>query len=402
MGISGNEKILIGRETFMFKLSKKIFTMILLVAVFMGSLKVQAAPVNEDSETLTHNTIATEKDVDKDFNYYETIFENDVKELSYPVKVKQQGVLLITLQETDPNFSTLTGQLYEDAGLTKKVGKTIYLSSGGEEKMGIAEVKKAGTYYIKLELLRKYDYKEKLSFNLQLDLIPVGTREIKKDVTYFAYQDYDTSENLYKIVVNKTGLVTLNIKFDKEDLQSARFTLLNSQKKPISEQASVYTEKNEKGAYSNTLNQFYALTKGTYYVKVDARGGLHTIKYSFSNVTDKSGASLGKAAGIKVGGSAVSGICTTADKKTKEDWYKFTLSKEQAIKVSIDSKVDGKLMAEVCDSKGKTVWYGSFYLYSGVQSKEVESSGKWSKGTYYIKVYKADEKSSGSYSIKVK
>lgn len=386
----------------MFKLSKKIFAAILLVTVLMGSLNVQAAPVNEDSKTLTHNTIATEKDIDKDFNYYEMIFENDAKELTYPVEVKKQGVLLITLQETDPNFSSFTAQLYEDAGLTKKVGRTIYLNSGAEEKMGIAEVKKAGTYYIKLELLRKYDYKEPLSFNLQLDLILGGTREIKKDVTNFAYQDYDTSENLYKIVVNKTGLVTINIKFDKEDLQSARFTLLNSQKKPITDQAGVYTEKDEKGTYSNELNQFYALTKGTYYVKVDARGGLHTIKYTLSNVTDKSGASLGKAAAIKVGGSAVSGICTNADKKTKVDWYKFTLSKEKAIKVSIDSKVDGKLMAEVCDSKGNTVWYGSFYLYSGIQSKEVESSGKWSKGTYYIKVYKTDEKSSGSYSIKVK
>jgi hypothetical protein len=387
LGVSG-QKILIGRETFMFKLSKKLFTAILLVTVLMGSLNVQAATVNEDSKPLEHNTITTEKDLDKDFNYYDVVFENDAKELSYPVEVEKQGVLLITLQGTDPNFSSLTAQLYEDAGLTKKVGKTIYLNSGTEEKMGIAEVKKAGTYYIKLEFLRKYDYKEPLSFNLQLDLIPGGTREIKKDVTSFAYQDYDTSENLYKIVVNKTGLVTLNIAFDKEELQSARFTLLNSQKKAISEQVGVYTEKDKSGAYGNTLNQFYALTKGTYYVKVDARGGLHTIKYTLSNVTDKSGASLSKAAAIKVGGSAVSGICTNADKKTKEDWYKFTLSKEKAIKVSIDSKVDGKLMAEVCDSKGKTVWYGSFYLYSGVQSKEVESSGKWSKGTYYIKVYK--------------
>lgn len=386
----------------MFKLSKKIFAAILLVTVLMGSLNVQAAPVNEDSKTLTHNTISTEKDIDKDFNYYEMIFENDAKELTYPVEVKKQGVLLITLQGTNPNFINFTAQLYEDAELTKKVGRTIYLNNDAEEKMGIAEVKKAGTYYIKLELLRKSAYKEPLSFNLQLDLILGGTREIKKDVTNFAYQDYDTSENLYKIVVNKTGLVTLNITFDKEDLQSARFTLLNSQKKPITDQVGVYTEKNENGAYSNELNQFYALTKGTYYVKVDARGGLHTIKYTFSNVTDKSGASLGKAAAIKVGGSAVSGICTNADKKTKVDWYKFTLSKEKAIKVSIDSKVDGKLMAEICDSKGNTVWYGSIYLYSGMESKEVESSGKWSKGTYYIKVYKTDEKSSGSYSIKVK
>lgn len=393
----------------MFKLSKRIFTSLLLLTVLAGSVKVQAEPVVEDTQAnstvLEHNMLDTEKDIDKDLDYYEIVFEKDVKELTYPVEVTKQGVLLMTLKDTDPNYISLSAQLYEDEGLTKKIGGTIYLSSGEENDFDVAEIKKSGTYYMKFDLSRKYDYNEQLKFLVELDLVPGGIREIKKDITYLAYQDYDTSENLYKINVYKTGLVTLNIGFSSENGeygQSARVTLLNSKKKAISEQVGLYSEKNEDGTYNNELYQFYALTKGTYYIKIDTSGGLHALNYTISNVADKSGASLSKAAGIKVGGSAVSGICTNSDKTTKVDWYKITLKNDKVVTFNINSKIDGKLKVEICDSKGDTVWYGSFYLYEGAESGEIQSDGKWGKGTYYIKVYKTDAKSSGYYSIKVK
>lgn len=49
-----------------------------------------------------------------------------------------------------------------------------------------------------------------------------------------------------------------------------------------------------------------------------------------------------------------------------------------------------------------TVMLGSTSISDGDRTIQLKSDGKWSKGTFYIKVYKYEKGSSGSYSIKVK
>lgn len=66
----------------------------------------------------------------------------------------------------------------------------------------------------------------------------------------------------------------------------------------------------------------------------------------------------------------------------------------------MDAYVSGKLKMEVCDSKGRTVLFGTKTLTTA--QYKLPTKGKWSKGTYYIKVTKDNNKSSGYYEIKVK
>lgn len=387
----------------MSKLVKRIFTTLLLVTVLAGSVVVQAESTDAtDSTVLTHYTIETEKDLKKEQDSYNMVFGEDVKELTYPVEVTQQGILVTVIKETDTNYYGLEAKLYEDADCTKEFGRTLYLSSGEQSNSKVTEIKKPGTYYMKVKLNRKRDNNEQMQFPLKLKLIPNGIREIKKDIIYTAYQDYDNNDGIYKLSVNNTGLVTLNIGFTSETRGSAKITLLNSKKQPISKEAYTYPTANDDGTYSNEIFKYYALTKGTYYIKVQTSSGLYGLKYSSTPVADKSGSSLKNAAPIKLGGSAEKGICTVADKTTNVDCFKFTLAKQQEVNIIIDSKVDGRLKVEICDSNGRTVMFGSTSLSDGDRKLDLKSSGKWSKGTFYIKVYKYDKESSGSYSIKVK
>lgn len=369
------------------------------VLEYKSSASEDAAVTTEVTE-LTPNLVVKEADLSKEEGYYEVKFPDEEEVMVMPINISDKGGLFITLGEDNTNYYSLDVNLYSDEACTKKVGSTVYLFSGDVTKTKNITIDKSGLYYMQFNLSKKSDTGT-ISFLMQLALVSAEDQTLTQDEINFSYQDYDKPDTTYKIVVEATGLVTLTLGTDYEYGFSGKVQLLDKDKKALSTATSVYASKNDEGEY-NDVQRFYAVNKGTYYVKVDTGNGMYGIQYGFSEVKDASGAEKAKAKAIKLGGSAVKGMCATSDATSKTDWYSIKLTNDKKIVITVNSKVDGKLKFEILDSKGRTLWYGSRTIYDGEDEMVLESDGKFSKGTYYIKISKYDKTSSGYYTIKVK
>jgi hypothetical protein len=160
-----------------------------------------------------------------------------------------------------------------------------------------------------------------------------------------------------------------------------------------------------KGSY---LEPVYVtgLAKGTYYIGLSSGSdSYYSIEYKFTSIADKSGSKKSDAAAITLG-KASKGLVLTTDKTSKEDWYKVTLKKDQSVTVTLTGEVSGSVTLSFYDADSDL--FGKLYVDeyttedSAVPYVEKNKSKKLPKGTYYIKVTKADKSTSGSYTIKLK
>ncbi len=389
------------------KLIAVLMTIILTVSLAPGSVaKAEVftykggAAESEAVKTLKPNLCMTEKDTEKDEGTYEIVFPDDEEILIMPVEIRDKGGLYCTITEQNTNYYSISADLYKDKACSERIGYSIYLSSGEMSETRDIPVGEAGTYYLKLEAIKKRDTGT-ISFLLQLTLFSGEDQELKKDKAILSYQDYEGPDVTYKIVVNTSGILTLNFGTDYEYGFYGKIQLLDKDKKGLAKAKSIFAPQNEEGEYLDA-EKFYAVNKGTYYVKVDTSVGLYNIKYSFSEVKDPAGAKRDKAKALKLGDSAVKGICTVTDKTTDVDWYSFKLTSSKSVTITISAKTDENLKYDILDSKGNSLYYGSRIIWDGEGNVVLKSDGKLSKGTYYIKIFKYDKTSSGYYTIKVK
>ncbi|MBE5967440.1 MAG: hypothetical protein E7255_10860 [Lachnospiraceae bacterium] len=119
-----------------------------------------------------------------------------------------------------------------------------------------------------------------------------------------------------------------------------------------------------------------------------------------SNVKRQAGSSKSKAKLLKTKGSEAEGYFTISDKVSKVDWYKFSVpAPGQHVGLTLYYMLDGDISYQILDSKGKIV-------YDSDEEGELPEgfyrfwmNGEYSKGTYYVKVFKGSKKSSFNYTI---
>ncbi len=389
------------------KIIAALMTMMLMITLIPGSVaKAEIFKYAGDAAesvaatALQPNLVKAEEDAAKEEGYYEINFPDEEETIIMPIELSDKGGLYLTMGEQDTNYYSLSATLFKDEACTEKVGYSANLFSGDVTDTQDFIIDEAGTYYFKFEASKKRDTGT-ISFLLQLRLLSGEDQELTKDEVIFSYQDYECPDVTYKIVVDTAGLLTLTLGTDNEYGFSGKVQLLNKDKKALSTATSVYATQNDDGEYGD-VEKSYAVAKGTYYVKVDTSRKIYGIMYSFSEVKDSAGTKKDKAKALKLGGSAIKGICTATEKTSNVDWYSFKLTSSKSIVITVGSKLDGKLKVEILDSKGKTLWYGSHTIYEGDEDLVLKSSGKWTKGTFYIKIYKYDNTSSGYYTLKVK
>ena len=142
----------------------------------------------------------------------------------------------------------------------------------------------------------------------------------------------------------------------------------------------------------------YGVKKGvTYYIRARAgysRGGGYRLKVTNHKISEKSGSSRSKAVNIKrdstVKGTVIAG-------ESRSDWYKFKLSGKKSVSLTVKGATNDRLKIEVYSGR-KKVKTSTFY--SSTESLTLRSAGKWKKGTYHIRVYRGNSRSSGWYSLK--
>lgn len=383
-----------------------IFGMIMLIA-FIPSADVQAeifkyseSGSGTTAETkLTPKLVIEEADSEKKDGAYEIKFGEADKVITVPVELSDRGGLYITLGEQDTNYYSLTATLYKDEACKDKVGYSAYLFSGDGIGEKTINVDKSGLYYLKLELSKKSTTGQ-ISFLMQLTMFSGENQELSQGKVIFSYQDYDQANIYYKVSAKADGLLSFAFGASEDGFRG-KVQLLNKDKKALSAESYIIPKRNDAGEYDDVV-YYYTVKKGTYYIKVDTSVKLYGVQYDFKEVKDGSGASKEKSKTLKLGGSAAKGVLFVTDKTSNVDWYKFTLTSEKKVKITINSYVDGKIKFEIMDSKGRTLWFGTKTIYEGKNETVLESDGKWSKGTFYIKMSKYDGTSSGYYTIKVK
>lgn len=274
--------------------------------------------------------------------------------------------------------------VYKDAALTQPVESYSSVSADGSSVRDKAfKISASGTYYLGV-----YSYITG-STTVQAYEVIVGAAYINgadRTVTNgqtIAVGQKDEQTNYFKFKATKTGYLTIT-----ESENYNKVALCNSSKKALSG----YTY----ARYAPT----YGVKKGTtYYIKAYAGSnsdGGYQMKIKNNAISEKSGTKKSKAVAVKKN-TTKKGTITAGS--SQADWYKFTVTSKKTVKITINGKTNDTLKAVVYKGS-KNIGSGSFsYSKSGLT---LTSVGKLSKGTYYIKIYRGNSKSSGWYSLKWK
>ncbi|MDF2589001.1 MAG: peptidase domain protein [Anaerocolumna sp.] len=344
---------------------------------------------------LNVNEITTMDENSSEFN--KILFGSTLKEVIIPFTADHEGGLLIGLKEYKDYYDSMSARVYKDATCSKPIGTSIVLKSGDETQFTTISIPKKGTYYIKFTLNSVGDILKNIDFGISLNLINNNVRTLKHKKVQIAYQDSDSEKMLYKLTVTKPSVIGLTMQLDDDYDFDAYFQLLDSKKKKVS--SNQYSESQvEQGV--NYIVKYYTLEKGTYYIQVDTICGLYSLASSFEGVKNESGSSKSNAKTIKVGGSQLGGYLKVTDKITKENWFKFTLNKDQYINFYYSTKLDGDIKIEIINEKGEIV-YNDDKLLQGFYN--YYRKNYWlKKGTYYFRISKSNKYDSIAYNILIK
>jgi hypothetical protein len=363
------------------------------------SSKVDILPtIPENISELSTQSITSFEDITKD-GYEEIKFGDINMDLVLPFTADQAGGLIIAMTGKAINYDSLKARIYEDAECNKPVGNEFILESWKGSLTTDRQLPKKGTYYIKFTM-KSSNPVGITSFNVKLYTISSASRTLVSGKPTVAYQDSDGKKITYKIVVKNSGLLQFMIT-PYDNTKGGGVTniqLLDKNKKKITNSDKVITQLNSDGTYDPMI-KYYTVTKGTYYLQLSTNGNVYELANYFSEGVSKAGNNKSNSKLLKSGSKAVDGYFTNSDKTTKIDWYKFNVSSSQRIKLTLGYQLDGDIVFEVLDSKGKVLWNSNEEMECLEGYYYVWIERDYAKGTYYVKVYKGSNSSSFTYVI---
>lgn len=320
-----------------------------------------------------------------------------------PVSFAKSGVVVVGVGlSASTAASNVSFGLYTDPALQNAVdGSYGYLYGGSTSDVRYYGVKAEKTYYVGAKSRLPYQGEFEVNLATACTYADGADRTLSNKKNVIVGVNKSGQTNRFKIKAKETGYITVNFKSF-----NGKVTLQDSKKKSISNALSINSNSTYAGAAAKRA--VFGVEKGkTYYIKVEAgmSKNAYQIGYKETKVSDKSGAKKEKALSMKskkkYTGLAIAGKSTT-------DWYKFKLTKKQV--VNWECYMDGcdNMTITICNSKGKKISSQKIYRSSGfgktlkIYSTVNGKKGKWTKGTYYIKITTSSKKSSGYYTLKWK
>lgn len=312
-------------------------------------------------------------------------------EITYSEELKlSQGALIVNIADTqDVKYSMLTITVYSDVQKKTKVG-SVTRFNGDKVTEKILDITKDGTYTVVYELSRRNDPQE-ISFDVTYSEVLNKEQTLKNGEATYGYLSYNLKETLYKVTIEETGYISLNMQSDYQ-YATAYVTLLDSKKKELEKEAYVNVTKKD--------TMYYGVKKGTYYVKVRSSMGIYSVSYSFQKVKDNGATKKEKATALKLGGKATSGVILADSKETTADWFKFTLKESTKIEIKISGNTNNSIRFEIESDSVNFLW-NNLKITNVAKENTGTLTKALPKGTYYIKVYKGMSGTSGNYSIQV-
>lgn len=251
-----------------------------------------------------------------------------------------------------------------------------YISGKSASEL-MAEVPSAGTYYLALEPTNAVG-----TIVVGGTLINGADRTLTNN-TWSAVGVEKAQTRYFKVRATSAGYITV-----QANNLSGNVTLMDSSKKKALSNA-VYVSD-----YSPKVT--FGVKKGTYYIKAKNNtnpDGIYQIKYTNKRIKEKSGKKKSRAVLLKKKRTK-KGTIVAGEKRT--DWYKFRVTKRKTVRITMKGATNDELKVAVYKG-GRNIGRGTLYESRG--GVKLKSLGKLSKGTYYIKVYRGNKKSSGWYSL---
>ena len=251
-----------------------------------------------------------------------------------------------------------------------------YISGKSASEL-MAEVPSAGTYYLALEPTNAVG-----TIVVGGTLINGADRTLTNN-TWSAVGVEKAHTRYFKVRATSAGYITV-----QANNLSGNVTLMDSSKKKALSNA-VYVSD-----YSPKVT--FGVKKGTYYIKAKNNtnpDGIYQIKYTNKRIKEKSGKKKSRAVLLKKKRTK-KGTIVAGEKRT--DWYKFRVTKRKTVRITMKGATNDELKVAVYKG-GRNIGRGTLYESRG--GVKLKSLGKLSKGTYYIKVYRGNKKSSGWYSL---
>lgn len=359
-----------------------VFVMILAMGVIVSAA--------EQTITVPTKYFGNESAVTRSYTYTDkSVLSGSECGVIIPLKVSAPGTVKLRIDYTKLQ-KDINGYVYTDAACTNRLYFSAVTQVGSNSEEAFVTVNNAGTYYLKFYSYQ-YSYQTSEftnSLSVSVSEYTDADKTIKSGQTINYYRKSGSTPYYFKYKAEKTGKVTLSFSYN----YSTYVTLMNSKKKALSNQVTVFPSVNK---------VTFAVKKGTSYYFCITSNGINngktqSISVKNTAIKEKSGSKKKKAVTIKAK-KKVKGTILPGSKTA--DWYKFKLKKNKKISVDISGEVTGSLRIEFFYKNGRSA--GSGYFYGG-QSIYKPLYGKMKKGTYYVKISRGNSLSSGYYSMKWK
>lgn len=261
---------------------------------------------------------------------------------------------------------------------------------------------KKGTYYLKFPRMDN-------TYSLTLLLYPSEGGKITHRATVAGYCDagmyqYDDSipfiNNTYTYKATETGYLTIDKKNIVNIAASMSVSFYNSNGKKITDFSSDH-DISGKVAFPVKKGVAYKIKVG---VLKDGQQ-FYQMKFGFVSLSEKSGTSKAKAKSVKLKKS-IKGMVYAEESVKTQDWYKFSLSKAQKLKITYTGKtISGSVDIIIYDKNKKKIGtYHVMPMIDNTNTKTIKNANKGTtlpKGTYYIKVIKQRKQAAGYYNFKL-
>lgn len=372
---------------------------------------------DSDNEVLTVQPymITTGSAISVYNNSYEIQAAKEEKSnIVFPVVATNGGLVVYDMEllGTVVTKGSISVAIYEDAECKKPLNKKKSYKMGLKKDEIISDsfyLEKGQKCYFQIVVSDELTIEEEwYRFFIRFQEYNSENRTLQNKEAVYSYQNGKGTSIYYKLNVSKTGIFTIDMNYDDFSYGSPKITLCNNKKKAISANCGIYitnSAKVKKKKETPKSKNIFAVSKGTYYIKVTDLKGTYKIQSKFTAITDNSGKTKKKAKNLKIGGETLKGVIFTSDKIKDYDWYKFTLEESDRIRISFTGSTSGKekLQLEVIPPSSAKFSGKAVLKFSGIDKNGSGKSGtQWPAGTYYLRINKTTAKGNGIYQLQVK
>lgn len=305
---------------------------------------------------------------------------------SEPFTVSAKGTLNFFAAGHPNNLRLFYFGVYRDADMTQEIGSWSVSRGNTDPVNRVFEIPSAGTYYIGVKS-KFYSYEEAVPQIVAAGAIFYnGADRAISSGQEIAVGQKNAQTNYFAIKASSTGYLMAQ---GDNTAKYYKVALCDSSKKALSGES-----------YLTNAPTYGVKAKKTYYLRVTSSyNSLGAFKFKATNtkISEKSGKTKKKAVTIKKKQTR-KGTVEAGSAGKQIDWYKFKLSGKKSVRFAVTTGSNDAI---------KIIFYkGSKKISSktvrGNATGTISSVGKWTKGTYYIRVQRGNSKSSGYYTLKWK